>query len=60
MSKFKKNVKVLGNVTCPYCLKTIEISLRTEILRPAEPAEKNIELIADKQNQTTLTERERE
>jgi len=52
----KKNVKVLGNVTCPYCQKTVEISLTTEILRPAEPAEKNIELKAEKQAQTTLTE----
>ena len=58
-SKTKLKRTFLGTVQCPECDADINIFKETEIITPAEPAEKEERLIAEhlKGKQTTLDEK---
>lgn len=47
--------KIICTVECPECAKVIDIYKETEVLHPAEPAEKKERYYAEKSAQTTLS-----
>lgn len=49
-----KKEKVLCTVNCPYCEKPMDVIKETEILVPAEPADKREKFYATKHEQTKL------
>jgi len=42
-------------VECPYCAKIIDVYKETEVITPAQKAEKRVRYIAEKSVQTTLS-----
>ena len=50
----KKKIKYIAEVDCPHCGKRLVVREETEIITPAEPAEKEVRYFAEKSTQTTL------
>ena len=50
-----QKIKHECTVECPYCAKIIDIIRLTEIITPAEKADKKASYIAEKSIQTTLS-----